>query len=279
MISTYPGYQSLYQNPETLNCDVSYWTGKFDATNGWGFSMSEFKSMIKPETKLVVVNFPHNPTGFMPSNDEWDEIVGICRSRGIFLFSDEMYRCTNHDGSQSPQSACAVYEDAITLCGMSKIFAMPGLRLGWVCTKNADVMTMMQRYKDYVTICAPGPCEVLSIIGLRNREELLERTMEIVRQNIKIFKEVVSEYPEVLQWQEPRSCTISFFRLKGWGLKLGSGGATGFCDVMVKESGVMMVPSSVYNYQPDEYVRVGFGRKNFVRVMEEFRRFLDSHNK
>ena len=168
-IATYPAYQSLYENLRTLNCDLDYWTVT-DTEAGWDLSLDQLNQLIKPTTKLLVLNFPHSPTGFVPTSERWKAIVELCRSRGIFLFSDEMYRLSNNDGTEALMSGCAMYENAVTLCGMSKTFALPGLRIGWLATKCKELMEMMGSFKDYTTICSPGPCELLAIIGERERE-------------------------------------------------------------------------------------------------------------
>ena len=163
-IATYPAYQSLYENLHTLNCDLDYWTVQ-DTEARWDFSLDCLKQLLKPSTKLLVVNFPHNPTGFIPTVEQWEAIVDLCKQRDIFLFSDEMYRLSNNDGSAPLQSASAICENSMTLCGMSKTFALPGLRIGWLATRNKDVMNMMQTFRDYTTICSPGPSELLATIG------------------------------------------------------------------------------------------------------------------
>ena len=90
-IAVFPAYQSLYENLKTHDCQLDYWTAKMTST-GWSFNLDDLKQLLKPHTRLLVVNFPHNPTGFLPSAEDWSALIELCKAKGIFLFSDEMYR-------------------------------------------------------------------------------------------------------------------------------------------------------------------------------------------
>ena len=186
VIATFPAFQSLYENARNLECDVDFWTAKF-TEKGWTFNFEDFKKMVKPNTRLMVVNFPHNPTGFHPSSEEFLDLIEFCKSREIFLFSDEMYKFTNNDGSKPLPSPCGLYDDAMTLFGASKTTAGPGLRLGWLATRNKDLLKMMILLKDYLSLCAAAPAEVLTIIILRNLDKVVKRSMDIVYKNLVVL--------------------------------------------------------------------------------------------
>ena len=89
-VTMFPAYQSLYENLKTMGCNLSYWMAKCE--NGWKFKLDDLRKVIKPETRLLVVNFPHNPTGYVPEEKEWCELLELCKANNIYLFSDEMYR-------------------------------------------------------------------------------------------------------------------------------------------------------------------------------------------
>ena len=275
VVATYPAYQSLYENLQTLQCDVKYWTVA-ESQSGWTFSLDELKSLINENTRLLVVNFPHNPTGFVPCEEEWSAIMEICKERGIFLFSDEMYRLSNNDSSAPLPSACSVSENAMTLFGMSKTFAMPGVRLGWLCTRHPAIMEAMKSFKDYTTICSPGPSEILSIIALRNKDAILQRTHQIIKKNLRVLDEFFKDYPDIFVWHAPVACTTGLLKLKGWILDLGEGGATGFCDKLVRDAEVLLLPSKMYDFR-DDCVRLGFGRDDLADGLSALRQFLDKN--
>ena len=90
----FPAYQSLYENLKTAGCRMEYWTAKLDEASGWVFDLEDLRAKLTPETRLLVVNFPHNPTGYTPPKQQWLQLIELCRERNIYLFSDEMYRYT-----------------------------------------------------------------------------------------------------------------------------------------------------------------------------------------
>ena len=192
VIAPFPAYQSLYANLESIGCHVDKWEPEFVVDSGkdgsgdtsltsprprWRFSLTSLKRLIKPSTKLLVVNFPHNPTGVVLDPEEWRQLVDLCKSQSIALFSDEMYKYLNNkfdDDDDSDivsstiiPSACDIYEKATSLFGVSKSLSLPGLRIGWLVTRDAAVMNKLKSFKDYLSICSSAPSEVLSLIAVK----------------------------------------------------------------------------------------------------------------
>ena len=110
--------------------------------------------------QAVIVNFPHNPTGALLSQAQWKELVACCENQDAHLFSDEMYRGLEHDASAQLPASVDSYQRGISLCGMSKAFSMPGLRIGWVATHDTELLQRILQLKDYTTICSSAPSEV-----------------------------------------------------------------------------------------------------------------------
>ena len=184
-----------------------------------------------------------------------------------------MYRLSNNDGSPALESAAALYNNAISLSGMSKTFALPGLRIGWLATRNLELMQIMCGFKDYITICCSAPSELLSIIGLRNSDRLVEHTLSIVKANLQHLDQFFGRYYDLFQWHRPKAGTAAYVRLKGWLLKVGSGGASGFCDQLVRQKQVLLAPAAMFE-DTGEYVRVGFGRRNLPECLTALEEFL-----
>ncbi|KAK3590469.1 hypothetical protein CHS0354_000335 [Potamilus streckersoni] len=265
VIVTFPGYQSLYENLHSLGCRVDYWKSCWKES-GWIFDLEDFRSLLCPNTRIVVVNFPHNPTGFNPSYAQWQEIISICMERGLILFSDEMYRLTNNDGSVPYPSACSLYDNAVTLFGLSKTFGLPGLRIGWLCTRNKALMSEVALLKDYTTMCSSAPSEILAIIAIRNMNYLLERTMSIIRSNLQTADEFFSRHKDIFHWQSPCAGTTTFVPLTDRALEKLGGNATGLANIAREKGKVLIVPACLFDY-PDKYFRLGFGRKNLPKVL------------
>lgn len=162
----------------------------------WTVDLAALRSLLeeRPNTKLIVMNFPHNPTGKTVSvfsydtsglcltNDELKAVMTLASEFGCYVFSDEMYIHLTHDSDVEIPSAAELYgkefeypcshpsyPNAISLNGMSKSFSLPGLRIGWLVTQNKTFLKIAQKWKDYTTICGSAPSEILSIAALRNK--------------------------------------------------------------------------------------------------------------
>ena len=232
--------------------------------------------MLRPNTQIVVLNFPHNPTGFIPDAETWHTLVNICKERNVMLFSDEIYRLSNNDGSEPYPSACLLYENAVTLFGLSKSFGLPGLRIGWLCTKNKSLMREMQNFKDYTTSCSSAPSEILAVISLRNASCLVSRAMNIIKSNLACLDDFFAKYSRHFTWHRPKAGTTTLMGLNPALLEIFGGSATQFCDQVREGCGVLFVPASMYDF-PDKYVRLGFGKANLKEVLGVLEGFFNKH--
>jgi len=266
VICIFPGYQSLYEIGQGSGCEVTLW--KPEEENGWRFNPDFLEAHIKPDTKLVIVNFPHNPTGYLPPPEDYHRIIKLARKHNLWLFSDEMYRFLEYDPKDRLPSACEVYEKAVSLFGMSKTFGMAGVRLGWLVTRQADLFARMAAYKDYTTICSSAPSEILSLIALRLRQELIDRHLRRIIRNLDLLDRFFEDYEDRFEWVKPRAGTIAFPRLKG------DIDAPDFCQKVIEEASIMLLPSTVYDYDRRHF-RLGFGRENMPEALEKLREHLD----
>ena len=265
VVCTFPGYQSLYEIAGSLGCQVTKW--KPEEENGWRFNPDFLEEQIRPETRLIVVNFPHNPTGYLPTKEDFQRIVDIARQHNAFLFSDEMYRYLEYDPNDRLPSACEVYERAISLFGMSKTFGMAGVRTGWIITRDREVYSKLTALKDYTTICGSAPSEILSIIALRAREKIIDLHLTRIRRNLGLLDKFFGDFSDRFEWTRPRAGTIAFPRLKG------NGDALEFCQKVVKEASILLLPSTVYDYD-NRHFRLGFGRENMPEALGKLGEFL-----
>jgi aspartate/methionine/tyrosine aminotransferase len=258
VISTWPGYQSLYSLAETIGCDVTYW--RPDEAQGWRFDPAAVRDALRPATRLIVVNFPHNPTGYLPPREDFEEVLAIARDAGVPVFSDEMYRWLEQDPGERLPSAVERYDRAVSLCGLSKTFALPGLRVGWLATRDADVLSRVAALKDFTTICGSAPGEVLALVALRNAARLIARSLALTSSNLDRLDEFFATRTEVFSWVRPRAGSIGLARLHR------PEGAHEFCRRLVEEAGVLLAPSTVFGFG-DEHVRFGFGRANLPEAV------------
>jgi aspartate/methionine/tyrosine aminotransferase len=304
VIVTGPTYQSLSEIPRSIGCQVEHWLPsiskdgsghtffQFDPERlrellssmekqkeGGGSSSSSLKSSTT-RTKLVVVNCPHNPTGALPAPNEWQEMIEICRHYGAYLFCDEMYSGLEHERVERLPPVVEAYERGISLSGLSKSFGLPGLRVGWVVSRDMDFMKRVQQINDYTTNCTSSPSQVLSSIAVRNATTLVERCRRIVGSVRKDVKEFCLENKNVLEWAEPRAGSFVFPKLlllndSDDDSKGNSGGARKYCDELLEKGDIMLLPSSLFEYGErhpvdDSRVRISLGRESIPQHLSRW---------
>lgn len=250
VVCAFPGYQSLYAVAESLGCEVTRWRPRED--EGWRFAPEDLAALLRPDTKLLVVNFPHNPTGALPSAADHARILELARGCGARVFSDEMYRFLELDPAERLPSVCALDARAVSLFGMSKTFGLAGLRVGWLATRDADLYARLAELRDYTTICGAAPSELLAVMALRARDRLVAAHVARLKKNLAVLDEFFRRRPD-FSWTRPRAGTVALARLPA------GTGADAFCARAVKDAGVMVLPSTVYGFG-DAHIRLGYGR-------------------
>jgi aspartate/methionine/tyrosine aminotransferase len=264
VIVSYPAYQSLYQIADSLGCAVSNWMP--DPTD-WQFDVAQLADLMRPDTKMIVINFPHNPTGTILTQEQFVQVIELANQHDCIVFSDEMYRWSERDARDRLPSACEVCGNAVSLSGLSKTFALPGLRVGWLVTQNDDLMQRFVHFKDYTTICGSAPAEILALIALGARDQLIERTHRIVSDNLSVLTLFFDRYRGLLRWHPPKAGTITLAEL------LLDMPIDQFAADLVNREGVMIVPASQFEMEGN-YFRLGFGRRNMPEALEHFEAFL-----
>jgi aspartate/methionine/tyrosine aminotransferase len=222
--------------------------------------------MIRPNTKAIYVNTPHNPTGLLMERQVLDAVVEIARDAGATLFCDEVYRDLEHDPTDRLPAACELYNRAICLGSMSKTYGLPGLRLGWVTSRDMALLRRIQDLKLYTTICNSAPSEFLTTLALRNSRHLLGRNLGVVQHNIPLLEAFLARRADHFQWIHPNAAPIGFPRVHGLGP------VDELCERLVRETGVLLLPGTVYD-QP-EHVRMGYGRKNMPEALARLDAYL-----
>jgi aspartate/methionine/tyrosine aminotransferase len=270
VIVHWPCYQSLVEVARGIGCQVTLWQAR--EGNRWAPDLDELKRELRPHTRAVVINTPHNPTGYLMDPQVWQEVHRLVRENGSILFSDEVYRESEHDAADRLPAACDVNDEAVSLGVMSKTYGLPGLRIGWIATHNAELFSRMAGLKDYTTICNSAPSELLAELALRHRESLVQRNLGIIHANLAILDEFLARHEEQFAWVRPHAGPIAFPRLMGEDVET-------FCHQLVTQASVMLVPGPVFD-DDDNHFRLGFGRRNLpeaVARLEEFLRALGYH--
>ena len=264
-----PCYQSLFEIPKSRGADIS--EIKLREENNWRIDAGAIEDAIKANTKAIVINFPHNPTGQVIEEEELIDLVSICKAKDIWLFSDEVYRLLGNPQKPWASPAACVYEKALSLGVMSKAFGMAGLRIGWIACQDKKMLKKIEQIKHYSSICNSAPAEILSLISLKSKNIILERNNQIVADNLKLLDEFFIEYCDYFEWVRPQGGCVGFVKYKG------AESIDSLCERLVNKQNVLLMPSSVYNYESN-YFRIGFGRKNMPQCLEQFKEFLRNEN-
>lgn len=261
-----PAYQSLYEVAASKGCEVTPWPLR-QGPSGWTLDIKELVSLITPQTKLIVINTPHNPTGYALSDEQLAAVADIARERGLFVFCDQAYKGLEWD--EKPHVWMSdIYENAVSLGVMSKAYGLPGLRIGWIATRSKYVYEKMLRLKYYTTICCSAPSELLSAIALAHSEALLQRSVSIIRDNIALAEGFFEKYKDIFINNVPTAGPVAFHRLKS------GEDANAFCEELIEKSGVLLLPGYVYETD-GSYFRMGYGRKNFGECLEKLDEYLN----
>lgn len=282
VIAPFPGYQSLYEIARAIGCVVHLWKVSPPSETprpGWKTAYSfdlDFveKTLSAHPVKMIVFNFPHNPTGATPTTECFARLLDLAAKSNAVVFSDEMYRFLDHPGPStlSPlPSASDLYPRAISLFGLSKSFGLPGLRLGWVVTRDKGLMEGMVAYKDYTTICNSATSEILALMAIRAREKIFRKHINVLTRNLALWNQFVKRHPDLFGYGNVCGGTICF----GEWLP-GTRGGIPFARVsldMVEKKSLMMLPSTVYDFGENHF-RLGFGRQNFAACLEVLEDYL-----
>jgi aspartate/methionine/tyrosine aminotransferase len=268
VVVNFPCYQSLSEIPRALGCAVDPWP-LVEAGGRWAFDLDALASLLRPRTRMVVLNAPHNPTGALPTAEEFRGIVALCRKAGAILFSDEVYRGLERESARLLPAACDAYEDGVSLGVLSKSAGLPGLRIGWLATRRADLLAAVAEAKDYASICSSAPSEYLASIAVRNLGALVAGSRAIIASNLALIEGFFARRPGFASWTPPEGGSIGLPRLG-----LGFTDAEELAKALVAEAGVMILPGGRYGYDRATF-RLGFGRASMPEALGALESWLD----
>lgn len=266
-----PNYQAAESVPASI-CAVS--GIPLDAGAGWALDTGRLRDALRPNTRVISINFPHNPTGKVIDRAAFDSILGMAAERGIHVFSDEVYRLLERDDAMRLPQAADAYERGLSLNVMSKSYGLPGLRIGWIASRDRELLSRMERAKHYLSICNAAPSEVLALIALRARDRILARNRRLIADNVAELERFFARHPSLFEWSVPDGGCIGYPRY------LGADGVEAFCRDLVEQAGVLLLPASIYvsalTATPTDRFRIGFGRAGIGAGLAAMQAFLEA---
>lgn len=257
-VVTVPNYQSTEEIPLSI-CQV---TGlALRESEHWNIDPDELRAALRPNTRLIAVNFPNNPTGKVIDPGTWQAVVAIAAERGIHLLADEVYRGLERDSSRTLAPVASLYDRGLSLGVMSKALGLAGLRIGWIASRDTAALGRMEKVKHYLSIACSNPSEFLATVALGAAEAILARNREIVEQNLTLIDQFVARHEGLFEWEAPEGGCVAFPRY------LGTDGVEEFCRSAVEEASVILLPASLFQSRllpvPADRFRIGYGRKDF----------------
>ncbi|QRN97912.1 aminotransferase class I/II-fold pyridoxal phosphate-dependent enzyme [Archangium violaceum] len=266
-VVTWPGYQSLHEVARATGAEVS--PLRLREEDGWRVDLEAVKRELRPNTKLLVVNFPHNPTGALPDAATWKALLALTEERGVYVLADDVYRMLEYDAGDRQPSAVELSGRGLSLGAMSKSFALAGLRVGWLVGRDTALLERCAAYKDYTSICNSAPSEVLSLVALRAKERVLARSRDILTRNLSVLDDFFARRADTFRWVRPRAGSVAFPKLLR-DMPVGE-----FCQRLVEKEGVLLLPGDVYDF-PGNHFRLGLGRTNMPEALARLERFCDT---
>ncbi|MFN8607304.1 MAG: aminotransferase class I/II-fold pyridoxal phosphate-dependent enzyme [Vulcanimicrobiota bacterium] len=269
-IVTYPNYQAMEELPIQLAGSVSGLALRPE--NDWEPDLDELRALLRPDTRLVCVNFPNNPTGKVISQSGWRELVELLRQRGIWLFADEVYRGLERDPGHTLPQAADLYQRSLSLNVMSKAYGLPGLRIGWIACQDRQLLERMLEVKLYLSICNSAPSEYLACRALARGPQILERNRQLTAANLALWDEFFASREQLFQWKAPEGGCVAFPGYRG------SQGVESWCQKVLQAGGCLFLPASIYRSSlgpvPPDRFRLGYGRRGLQAGLAELARLV-----
>ena len=264
-----PAYDALINTFEHVvgTSNVRRWEFVPDRDNThWELDFEQLNSLISSKTKMLVVNFPHNPTGYLPTQNQLKDLINVVEEQNLILFCDEMYFGLVHSGTQGISSAADLTGRAIVLSGLSKTYGLPGLRTGWLVIQNEALRENIINWKFYTSICASAPSEFLALSAWKVRNQLRNRSIAQIEHNLGLADSFFARWTDLFTWRKPMAGSTALV-----GVNVSS--VTDFAIQLAEKAGVLILPATTLG-SDDQHMRMGFGRAAFGKSLAKFEAYL-----
>lgn len=262
-----PCYQSLKSVAASV-CEVTEVPLRFEER--WRFHPERIQAEIRPNTRMIVINFPNNPTGALPTLSELQALVEIARAHDLWIFADEVYRLMEFAPADRLPPIADLYEKGLSVSSMSKAYGLPGLRIGWLATQDQTVISRLLSLRHYLTICPNTASEVLALMAIRAQDRILAANLTKMRENYGIFSQWMERHSRQLEWVPPKGGCLAYPRL------INGQNAEQFSLELLAREKVLVLPGSLYD-SPGEHLRLGFGSATLPEALSRFSRALTAN--
>ena len=264
MVSVMPTYQQHYSIPESIGAEVRILN--LNLENHFLPDIDKLKELVDENTKMITMNSPNNPSGSLIPKDVMEQVIEVARSVDAYVLCDEVYRGISEDGSYM-YSVADLYEKGISIGSMSKSWSMAGVRLGWIVTRDMDLIHRCHERRDYDTISCAVIDDKLAALALANKDKIIERNRAILNTNRQILDDWVNATPEVY-YQRPVAGTTALVYYKK------DMPSRELCDRLIKETGVLFTPGECFEMEGSVRIGYAFDSKVLQKGLDLFAEFL-----
>jgi len=264
MVSVMPTYQQHYSIPESIGADVKIL--QLTKENNFLPDLDELRKLVNKNTKMITVNNPNNPTGSWIPEETMKEIVEIARSVDAYVLCDEVYRGISEDGSYMT-SIVDIYEKGISVCSMSKIFSLAGLRMGWIATPDEELLKALRERRDYDTISCGVLDDIFASLALKNKDKIFARNRDIMLKNRQILDEWVQSEKHVSYVKPVAGTTALIF----YDLDIPS---RELCTDLLKKTGVFFTPGECFEQESSVRIGYAYDSKTLKEGLEKFSQYM-----
>lgn len=255
VIVEFPEFQTLYELPAALGCEIKYLN--LAKENGFLPGPDKIRQLITKRTKLIIINNPHNPSGSLLNEDAIQEIGQIARENNCYLLFDEHYKflpLTEGTGQlTSGFDICRSFHNKTAAVGsITKCFGLNGLRVGWLLA-DTQIIEECREFKHYLTHVTPPVCDYLAELALKNKEKLILYVKSQILKNVALLNRYMEKHAHRFEYLEPKGGLVCFPRLKD------QANAGPFCREVLARYQVSLLPGESFGMPP--YFRLNFGIK------------------
>lgn len=242
-----PCYHALRNIAESIGCELKNWSLRFE--DEFIPDIERAKKLITPRTRMVILNFPHNPTGATITPEQLHELVSAVSAVNAYLVWDSAFAELTYETPPLPDPSL-IYDWCITLGTLSKGYGLAGLRVGW-CLAQPELLERFVHLRDYTTLYLSPLVEVIAQRAVERADMLLQMRRDRARVNLDILARWIEQHGEDVEWVRPRGGVTAFVRLR----RITE--VDDFCHRLAREYDTMLVPGSCFTHP--QHIRLGFG--------------------
>ncbi len=263
VISFTPTFEPLIKTAQDIGCDVKLL--ELNEHEGWKLELDKFEALVCDQTKMVIMNFPHNPTGALIDQKTLDRIVTLCRKHEVWLFSDEVFRGLEHSADLQLEPVAEIYEKGISIGVLSKSHGVPSIRVGWIASQSLPFLQRAIEVKNYLSICNGTIGEKIAVPIIESSSKIFENHLDLLVSNLTILEKLKEIYPHFDFCSPKAGCTV-FASVNEDSLV--------FAERLINEQNLMVIPGKAFVTKANAF-RLGFSYDDFETRIKGLVKVLD----